>query len=174
MAKLRLGGWERRCTSNPAAVEPIPVTTSEPPNVLSQCRVHSQLLSPPQQRAGPEGERRCLLVSRPHRASAPALQAEHRLAAKLPTAAAVAAIARRPALAHWLWVLVLIKLVTPPLVLAPLGLASRRLRALNLFWVLIAVLASAWVLGLWPLTTLFVALPIRRLSGWRVGGWSWP
>jgi hypothetical protein len=47
------------------------------------------------------------------------------------------------------------------LVLAPLGLASRRLRSLNLFWVLIAILASAWVLGLWPLTTL---LRLRGLN----------
>jgi hypothetical protein len=47
------------------------------------------------------------------------------------------------------------------LVLAPLGLASKRLRALNLFWVLIAVLASAWVLGLWPFTTL---LRLRGLN----------
>jgi hypothetical protein len=47
------------------------------------------------------------------------------------------------------------------LVLAPLGLASRRLRSLNLFWVLIAILASAWVLGLWPMTTL---LRLRGLN----------
>jgi hypothetical protein len=34
------------------------------------------------------------------------------------------------------------------LVTAPLGLASRRLRSLNLFWVLTSILASAWVLNL--------------------------
>jgi bla regulator protein blaR1 len=43
-------------------------------------------------------------------------------------ATAVAAIGRRPALVHALWVLVLIKLVTPPLVPVPLSSPTPRMR----------------------------------------------
>jgi hypothetical protein len=40
------------------------------------------------------------------------------------------------------------------LVLAPIGLRNRRLRSLNLFWLLLGILAASWVLNLWPLTAL--------------------
>jgi hypothetical protein len=50
------------------------------------------------------------------------------------------------------------------LVLAPVGLAVRRLRALNLFWVFLAVLTSAWVLNLWPITPLLQLPGVNLMS----------
>jgi hypothetical protein len=48
------------------------------------------------------------------------------------------------------------------LVLAPIGLAVRRLRSLNIFWLLLIVFASAWVLNL-PLLTAIFRLPGMNL-----------
>jgi hypothetical protein len=45
------------------------------------------------------------------------------------------------------------------LVLLPIGFTPRRLRALNVFWVLLGILSAAWVLNLWPLTA------VLRLPG---------
>ncbi len=44
------------------------------------------------------------------------------------------------------------------LVVAPLGLASRRLRSLNLFWLLMGLLAAAWTLNV-PVLTTVLQLP---------------
>jgi hypothetical protein len=50
------------------------------------------------------------------------------------------------------------------LVLAPLGLANRRFRSLNFFWVLLCILTSAWVLNLWPLTLLLQLPGLNLMS----------
>jgi hypothetical protein len=48
------------------------------------------------------------------------------------------------------------------LVLAPVGLAVRRLRSLNIFWLLLILLASSWILAL-PGFTAFLRLPVMNL-----------
>jgi hypothetical protein len=50
------------------------------------------------------------------------------------------------------------------LVLVPLGFASRCLRSLKLFWLLMGILSAAWVLGLWPLTAILQLPGLNLMS----------